>query len=46
MFLILNLDAFTLEELSQKYDNDPNYNFSLKMQMKHEEQDKAKKELE
>lgn len=31
------IDAYTIAELTQKYDNDPNYNFSLKMKLKREE---------
>jgi len=34
------LTAFTLMELTQKYDNDPNYNFETKLKLKQQEQRK------
>lgn len=34
-----------MDELAQKYDNDPNLNFALKMQLKKEELDKPVAEI-
>jgi len=38
------LGAYTLQELKEKYENDPNNNFELRLKIKYEEEERKKRE--